>query len=256
MSRLKLTHVLSAALGLSLLAPPALAAEDTGVDELEPAVAEGAVDVAAAGAPVSAREAWQPLLDNPGMAEFFDGIFLHLGVRVEETGEELTVHHKGDHFTLETGIDPDAVEYIVPIRLENVANLLSHGADKAVDPDEAYRILAVMFTPMTEATLAKSPVIRSKRLRRIAGVEELLHVELIAPSGEVANSHTLAFSGGQWLVIPGLYGDAERTFHMEVDAAAEYQRHIYAAMVADSGKEWRAFARWYNDWREDVSTVP
>jgi len=244
-------------LSLALLSPrPATACDQE--DCTHEAAEEGALPAATAApeAPASVAEAWEPLLKNPGMAAFFDGIFVDLGVRVQETGEELTIHHMGDHFTLEEGIDAGSVDYTVPIRLENVSNLASHGADEMVDRAEAYAILDVMFTPMTQVTLAASPVIRSKKLRRAAGVEALIHVELLDASGEVGRTHTLAFVEEQWLVIPGLHGEAQRVFHMTPEDAAVYQRHIFAATKTDTNKGWMQFARWYNEWRESVSTVP
>jgi len=197
-------------------------------------------------------EAWQELLNKPELADYFSDIFTNLGIEVEETIEKFTVHHKGDHFTLSQGINKDEVDYSVKIKLENVRNMASHGKDDKISTEESYRILSVLFTPLTEASL-KMPMMSKSLMRRIAGIENHIHVYLMSSNGKEINAHTLVYLNKKWMVIEGIYGDALRTFKMSPDQALDYQRHVFVAMNKNTTKEWRKFKKWYIDWRKDVS---
>src|SRR5688500_15561742 len=120
-------------------------------------------------------ELWKPLLKQKGLAEYFSGVFKNLGVRVAESGEAFTVVHKGDLFELKPGIVKEEVDYEVTINSGKVRNMVSHGDDGKIDDAESFRIMKVLFTPMTLASL-NNPVLTKRRYLRIAGVDEIMHV--------------------------------------------------------------------------------
>jgi len=97
----------------------------------------------------SVKEHWKPLLAQEGLAQYFSGIFESLGIQIEETNEQLTILHKTDHFEIVDGINETDVDYSVKLKMENIKNMSAHGADGKIDPYESYRIMSVLFTPLT-----------------------------------------------------------------------------------------------------------
>ena len=63
-------------------------------------------------------------MDKSTVLEYFDGVFESLGVEVEETGESFTIKHAGDKFTFINGVDSNNVDFIVPLKLENIENMI------------------------------------------------------------------------------------------------------------------------------------
>ena len=146
----------------------------------------------------SSIETWRNILQTPELTDYFRGVFNHLGIEVEETGERFTIHHQGRRFAFEEGINEGSVDFIVPVKIRNINNMVAHAEDGVVSPDESWRILDVLFTPLTRVTL-QTPVLSINWRRKLAGVEDLTHVYLINPSGGEASKHTLIYVKGQWL---------------------------------------------------------
>jgi hypothetical protein len=133
-----------------------------------------------------------------------------------------------------------------------VENMVAHAEDGEIDPREAWRIVSVLFTSLTQATL-RNPVMSNNLMRRIAMVEDIAHVFLVAPDGKEANCHTLVYVKGQWLVISGLHGNPKRTFRMSAEDCIDYQRKVFSAIKKNSLFEWFRFSSWYRKWRKEVS---
>ena len=203
-------------------------------------------------------EKWEALTKSPAIVEFFENLFENLGVRVTDTNEEFTCHHRGDKIELKKGLDEEAVDYTVEIESFQVDRLVAHTHDKEIDEIdeiEKYRIVCVLFTPATAATLKKR--LSGKLVRFLLGAEPVTHVNLKSPSEEEPNAqHTLVVAGNQWLAIPGLYGDPDRIYHMTVDEALLYHRRVFATMKKDTFGAWWKFGGWYKDYRETISTCP
>ena len=175
-----------------------------------------------------------------------------MGVDIEETGEKFTIHHTGEKFIFEEGIIEDAVDFIVPLQLENINNMMQHAEDGEIDSSESWRILDVLFTPLTKVTL-QNPVLSVNWLRKLAGVEDLTHVYLLNPEGKEASKHTLIYIKGQWLVLKGIHGNPKRTYRMTPEDSLEYQRTVFKALKKDSLWSWMKFATWYKKWRKKNS---
>jgi hypothetical protein len=201
----------------------------------------------------SALSAWSNITQTPEMIDYFQGVFTKVALTVEETGEAFTATHHGDRVSFTPGMDPDA-EFVVPVKQENINNLLAYAADGRFDAEESWRIVQVLFTPLTRAAL-QSPAVKRNWLRWLAGVEPVIHVHLLHPNNGAAVTHTLAFAGNQWLVIPGLHGRPGRTYRLTPTQALDFQRQIYKALKSDSTSAWWQFANWYREWRIGVSST-
>lgn len=198
----------------------------------------------------SVKEAWVPLLKMEGLAEYFSGLYERLGIEIEETGEKITVVHKGSYFELEDGVEN--VDYLVELKLENIKNMSSHGEDGKIDAYESYRIMSVLFTPLTKASL-ENPMMNKPFQQKLAGIENHVHVYLESPTNDEYVAHTLIFLNKQWMVIKGIHGAAKRIFRMSPDQAVTYQKEVFKAQKAGTRKAWRKFKKFYLDWRKDVS---
>ena len=194
---------------------------------------------------------WENIVQTQEVVKYFDGVFEVIGISIEETGEEFTVYHKGDTITLNHGIDPDS-DFIVPLEVHNISNMIAHSDDGIISPEESWRILSVLFTPLTKVTL-QTPILSVNWRRMLAGVEDLTHVYLISPDNQEANKHTLIYVKGQWLVLEGLHGQARRTYRMNESNSLLYQRKIFSAMKKDTFIGWVKFGLWYKRWRKTVS---
>ena len=174
-------------------------------------------------------------------------------ITVEGMDDKFTVHHQGDKITFSKGIDDD-INFLVPLKKQNILNMISHSKDGSISPEESWRILSVLFTPLTYETL-KVPTLAVNWRRKLAGVEDLIHVYLLNPAGGEANKHTLIYVKNQWLVIEGLYGNPRRTYRMTPGQSLEYQRCTFTAIKKDSFWEWWRFATWYKEWRKMCSVT-
>lgn len=206
-----------------------------------------------ANAQTTLKQTWESLLNKKELADFFKGTFERLGVYIDSTNESFTVVHLGDHFVLENGIDSGKVDYIVQLKPENMRNMLKHGQDSKIDDAEAYKIMSVLFTPLTQSGL-NNPRLNNKRLLRAIGIEDHLHVYLFSPDKKESTTHTIVFVNKQWLLIPGIVGKAQRTFIMFPKDAVEYQKQLFTAQKINTNKSWKAFAKWYKQWKNKVST--
>src|SRR5436309_1935447 len=123
-------------------------------------------------------EKWQSLTRHPQIVQFFRGLFERAGVRVSDTGEQFTCHHKGDHIELSPGLDPAGVDYVVEVTSPQVDRLTTYSGDRELDVHERYRILGALFTPATAAML-RAPVLANPWLRWLQGAEDIIHVHLL-----------------------------------------------------------------------------
>ena len=202
----------------------------------------------------SARITLENIMQTEDLLSYFDNVFETLGIRIEDTGEEFTVQHTGSEFIFKDGIAKDSVDFIVPLKLVNIQNMVQHSKDGKIDKSESWRILDVLFTPLTQVTL-QNPVMSVDWRRRLAGVEDLTHVYLINPDGKEASKHTLIYVKGQWLVLKGIYGIPKRTYRMTPEESLNYQRNVFSAIKADNLWDWFKFSLWYKKWRKNNSVT-
>ncbi len=201
---------------------------------------------------IFAENEWEKLTKQKFLAEFFEGFFANLGIVVAETGERISVLHQGDHFTIEKGIDSSKVDYILTINTENIKNLTSHASDGVIDNYETYKILAVMFTPLTKSTL-ENPLMTQNLPRFFNNIENNIHVTLYNPDKTESVSHTLIYINKEWIVVAGLHGTPKRIFKLDTKQALLYQQQVSLAIKTNSRKGWKEFKKWYLNWRKQVS---
>ncbi len=201
-----------------------------------------------------ALDRWQTVTQDPRVVGFFKGTFQRAGVRVSDTGEAFTVVHHGDHVTFEPALNESTTDFTVDIQQFQVDRFAEAASTGALEALAQYRAVRAIFTPATQATL-RNPMMANGVLRRLARVEELIHVRLKSPvpDQEPDTTHTLVHVRGQWLVIPGLHGRPARTFELSIEDAVFYQRHVLRALRGDNVLEWLRFGAWYLGWRPKVS---
>ncbi|GIS71129.1 MAG: hypothetical protein CM1200mP10_07060 [Candidatus Neomarinimicrobiota bacterium] len=132
--------------------------------------------------------------------------------------------------------------------------MIAHSQDGKISLEESWRILDVLFTPLTRVTL-QTPILSINWRRKLAGVEDLTHVYLINPTGGEASKHTLIYVKGQWMVLKGIHGKPRRTYRMSPEQSIEYQREIFAAMQKNTFWSWWKFASYYKKWRKTCSVT-
>ncbi len=202
----------------------------------------------------SIKEAWQPLLEQEKIASYFAGMWESLGINIEETKEAITVFHKGDHFEIKDGVDPSSVDYNVFLQEKHITRMLSHGEDGEIDAFESFKIMGALFTPFTRSSLTH-PMMNKSFQMKLAKIENHVHVYLNSPTNDEFVAHTLLFINKKWLVVDGIQGDAKRVFNITPQQAIDYQRAAFSAQKGDSKKSWRAFKKFYLQWRTEVSDV-
>ena len=199
-------------------------------------------------------EKWRAVTQDPRVIGFFKGTFERAGVRIGETGESFTVVHRGDRVDFEPTLNESTTDFTVDLQQYQADRFAEAAGTGVLDPIAQYRAVRAIFTPATEATL-RNPMLTNGILRRLARIEQLIHVRLKSPvpDKEADFTHTLAHVRGQWLVIPGLHGRASRTFDLSIEDAVLYQRHVLKALRQNTWIGWLRFGSWYLRWRPMVS---
>ena len=85
---------------------------------------------------VSSLKTWENILQTPELVEYFQGIFNHLGITIKETGESFTIHHTGDSFAFEEGIIKENIDFVVPLELQNIENMVKHAQDGKISAND------------------------------------------------------------------------------------------------------------------------
>lgn len=199
-------------------------------------------------------KAWDVLLDKKVLVDYYKGTFERLGVYVDSTNEAFTVVHLGEKFNLENGIDSSKSDYIIKIKPENVRNLRKHGIDGVIDANEAFKIQAAIFTPISQSMFSNKEM-NTKRFFKASKVEDHMQVILLSNDQKVSVAHTILWVNEQWMVIPGLHGKAKRVFTLNPEQALFYQRKVFAAQKENTVKGWKVFLKWYHEWKNTVSKV-
>lgn len=201
----------------------------------------------------SAVDLLQQIAQTEELVGFFSDMFDVMGITIEETGEELTVRISEDGIAIAAGL-PDEYDFLVPLKMENITNMVDHAEGGSLTEFAVWRIASVLFTPLTRETL-KNPVMSNGYLRRLARVEDLIHVKLVGPQDQQVFSHTLTYAAGQWLVAEGLHGEPKRVFTLTGEQCINYQRQVFKAIRTNRLKGWLDFMTWYTKWRANHSTT-
>lgn len=175
-------------------------------------------------------------------------------MRVVDTGEEFTCIHLGDRVEFEPTLDQSRTDFTIEIQKFQADRFADAASAGELTPVEQFRAVRALFTPATVATLKNNPILSHGILRRVARIEDLIHVRLKSPSPEEEDAtHTLINVSHQWLVIPGLHGAARRRTELSIPDAVLYQRQVFRALKRNSWLDWIRFGLWYLRWRPTVS---
>ena len=201
---------------------------------------------------------------SPTTRDFFSLLFERAGIRVADTGEELSCYHRGTHIDFEEQLNESDVDYVLELTTAQIDALVELISVGDIDEVRRYSILKTLFAPAIEASVnpfpclkgvtASTPLISNTLLRRLLHMENLIHVYIVSPvQGEPDVGNTLVFENKEWKVFPGLRGTPGRIFRLTIDDALAFHSQAYRALKANTNIGWLKFGRWYLRWRQVVS---
>lgn len=201
---------------------------------------------------LTSMESWKEISQKEYMADFFSDMFVDIGIYVVETEEKFTVHNTGKGFMLKEGVNEAEVELVLPVKLKNIKDLIEHSQDGKISEQETFRILSVLFTPLTASTLQK-PEMKKNTAKWVKFTKNHIHVYLLDPAKERKVGHTLIYLNKEWIVIPGIHGNAKVTYKMTPKQAVDYQKKVYLTLQKNSKEGWKDFRKWYVDWSKSMA---
>jgi len=74
----------------------------------------------------TSSETLKSIIQTDAITAFFDGTFNHLGIRIEESKEMLTLHHEGTSIRVEDGLKPAEVDFVLDLDLTGIENLVKY----------------------------------------------------------------------------------------------------------------------------------
>ena len=201
---------------------------------------------------------------SPTARYFFSLLFERIGIRVVDTGEELSCYHRGIHIDFKEQLDESNVDYVIELTTKQVDALVELVSVGDLDEAMRYSILKTLFAPAIEASINPSPclkgvttstsLISNTLLRRLLRMENLIHVYIVSPvQGEPDVGNTLVFENKEWKVFPGLRGTPGRIFRLTIDDALGFHSQAHRALKANTKIGWLKFGVWYLRWRRVVS---
>ena len=201
-----------------------------------------------------AAKRWYAIKVAPQMVEYLRGTFDTLNFTVEETGERFYLVYRGDGLSVKGGKAGQA-DLDVPITEAQVNAVAELASDGSLDRQDAFQVMQILYAPITRSFLTGS-FLNNDIIRRLAGVEDLIHITLWTPERPESRSVTLKAEGGHWYVLDGLVGDPKRVFRLNEPQTLEYMRQVHRARSSSSLKAWIDFVNWYTKWKDRVSIVP
>jgi hypothetical protein len=197
---------------------------------------------------------WSAVEDSPQMVAFFRGTFDTLNFTVKETGERFYLVFGGDRVRVMGG-RAGLADLDVPVS-QAVADAVSQLAVRGIrDEPDAFAVMQVLYGPIARAFLTGS-FLNNEIIRRLAGVEDLIHITFWTVGRPETSSVTLKFEDGQWVVLDGLVGHPKRVFRLDAAETLDYMRHVHTTRKHQNPKVWLDFVNWYRDWRDRVSVAP
>lgn len=194
----------------------------------------------------------EKLITTSSAIAWFRGLFNRIHLQMTDSGERYTIVHTGESMELYDDFGPEEPNFVVPLRQENIDNLLGFFADNAIDAYEEYRIVKFMLVPCLKAALAM-PILQNKAFLKIVRVDTHWQEALLDPDGNEDEQLTVMYVNDQWLVVPGYHGASQRRMVMTPAQVLEFQRRVLHADEAGSLATWLELAAWYVKWRESVT---
>jgi hypothetical protein len=201
-----------------------------------------------------AGQKWSLIEDSPRMVAFYKDTFDTLNFVVKDTGERFYLVHEGNRIRVLGGSAASA-DLEVPLTQQQVNSVALLGADGTLDDADAFAIMRIMFAPVARSFLTGS-FLNNEIIRRLAGVEDLIHITFWTEGRPETSSVTLKAEGNHWSVSDGLDGRPKRIFRLNPAESQEYMRHVHATRNSLNPKVWIGFVTWYKRWQDRVSIVP
>jgi len=193
-----------------------------------------------------AGQKWSVIEESPQMVTFFWGTFDALNFTVNEAGSDKVrlMGGRSGHADLDVTITQAEVDAVAQL-----------AADGTLDKRDAFEVMQILYGPIARAFLTGS-FLNNEIIRKMAGVEDLIHITFVTPGQLDGASVTLKAEGGQWYVIDGLVGKPKRVFRLNEAETLSYMRRVHTTRRSSNPKVWFEFVNWYKDWRDRVSFVP
>lgn len=194
----------------------------------------------------------QGVVERPSAVAWFKGLFTQAHIEITNTGEKFTILHHGDRAEVMTGFQVKKPHFVVPLPSEYIRRLSASFADDVIDAQEQYRIVKFLLRPCLQASL-DMPILRNKALVSIVKVDTHWQEALLDPEGNEDEKITIIYVNKQWLVIPGYHGTPQRRLRLTADQLLDFQRRVFQADHSNNILDWVKLARWYVQWREEIS---
>lgn len=194
----------------------------------------------------------EQLTQKKSVVNWFNGLFTQLHLEITDTGEKFTILHHGDRAEVVSGFQAKKPNFIIPLMSENVGNLVHAFSDDTIDAQEEYRIVKFMLVPCLRAALAM-PVLNNAVVHKIVKIDTHWQEVLLDPNGNEDVQVTIIYVNKQWLVIPGLHGTPNRRLALTPAQLMDFQRRVLAADASGKISDWAGLAKWYADWREEIT---
>lgn len=202
----------------------------------------------------SNQEYLAQLAQKSSAVEWFKGLFQQVHLEITDTGEKFTILHHGDRVEVITGFQTKDPNFVIPLESENIQRLVAAFEDDAINPQEEYRIVKFMLKPCLKAAL-EMPILNNTAIQKIVKVDTHWQEALLDPQGNEDEQVTVVYVNKQWLVLPGYHGKPQRRLLLSPKQLLEFQRRVLAADASGNLSKWMELARWYVDYRKEV-TVP
>jgi len=197
---------------------------------------------------------WSMMEDSPQMVAYFKGTFGTMNFTVKETGERFYLVNEEKRIKVMGGRAGNA-DVDVPITQQEAESVARLGADGKLDEADSQAIMKILFGPVAGAFLSGS-FLNNQTIRRLAGVEDLIHITFRTDGGADTSAITLRAEGDHWTVTHGLVGKPKRVFRLQPGDSVDYMRHVYKTRSSNNPGVWIGFVNWYKHWRDRVSYVP
>ncbi|HXF60570.1 MAG TPA: hypothetical protein VNK95_03065 [Caldilineaceae bacterium] len=205
----------------------------------------------------------QELANRPAAREWVQQVVSYVRLQVTDTNEEFTVICRPAGIEVVPGFRPPdrrpilfglfdpgkwyAEQFIIPLTSENIRNFAGFFTDDTLDEQELYRVMAFIAPRLLQATL-RMPVMRNRLLLALLRLDTAWHQCLLDPAGNETQQATVRFINGQWEILEGYQGVAQRKKVLTAPSLLEFQRRVHQAEVENTLAGWLALHAWYKQW--------
>ena len=216
----------------------------------------------------------QQLAQKPSVRAWFNEAFSLVRLKVTDTGEEFTILNRDPDVEIINGfrlpeqrrksfldwfgLNPSSLyieQFIIPLRSENIRNLVTVFSDDFVDMEEEYRLVSFLVQPLLAAALSM-PLMRKPVMLRFFKVDPFWQQALLDSQGNETQQLTVIFAHKQWLLIPGYHGKPKHRYLLTPEQILSLQRQSHKAEKQNSLSGWLDGLGWFWKWRAGITVAP